>query len=964
MVLRAFVVLVSLAFAARAQAAIPDAGVADDAMPDALVIAGDATIVTGSGLVVSPTPVDFGTVPLNMPQSRSVTLANTEPLLAIDVTGFVKPNTTDCVPFSLSPDQPLTETLPGNTQRTWTASFKPQVAGTYDCTIQLLDTDGDLDVIHLIGTGGAPQLSVNPATVGFGDVATGSFVDQTVTLSNAGLATLNISAIGLMPAAPPFTLHGAPTGFPVVLAPGDSVAFDVRFSPTSVGGFGAALVVNSNDPTTPMRTIGVSGTGVAPGGGLLTMTPNPVLFGPVGVGNGAPATLTLGNTGTAELTVTAMTITGAAAAEFQFSDLADGCVGGQTCAASIPIPIGATHAVPLACTPTVVGTRLATLTVTSAAAGTKTVTLSCESTGPAIALRPAAIQFGTIRVNTTSSQPLDVHNEGNVDLHVTAVGLIGANPGDYAVAGSCVAGCTIPAGTSRPLTIEFTPTARGARTATLFVTSDDPAQANAFAALDGAGGAGVLAITVPASASIDFGQIPIAATSSPSNVTIQNQGELSLAVASAVAAPSIYTRAGQATPLTLAPGATATWPVTCSPTSATPVDGALTITSDALASAVQSVTLRCTGITSALVADPSPLGFGGVRTDRTATRSVTLTNTGAVAVTIDHVQASAPAYGVVAVGALPRTLAQNQALTVDVTFAPTAEQAYPATLTYFDGANAARATVALSGDGHVPAVSVEPTSIDFGARCVGQSEARDAVIRNDGTATVRVTSTGTSGAGFAIASGDVGAGLDLAPTQSRTVTIVGQAASGARTGALTVGTDLATDGTRTVALSIEGLASGVAVMPQAVAFADQAIGMTSLPTSVAVLNCDAAPLDLVGFAITGANASAFAVNGPATTTIAVGADAAWTVTFTPTFAGAHAASLTITTSGAPITVPLAGLGFGTDGDAGLRDLGSGGADAGVETTSYYACACRAPGDAGAVAPLVLGVLLVLRRRRR
>lgn len=960
MVLRALAVLV-LVFAARAHAALPDGGVTPDALPDAPILVGDGGVVIGSGLVVSPTPVDFGTVPLNMPQSRPVTLDNTEPLLAIDVTGFVKPNTTDCVPFSVAPDQPLPETLGGNTQRTWTAGFKPLVAGTYDCTIQVFDTDGDLDVIHLVGTGGAPQLSVNPTMVAFGNVATSAFVDQTVTLTNVGLATLSISGIGLMPGGPPFALPNAPTAFPVVLAPGDSIAFDVRFSPTAVGTFSAALVVTSNDPSTPMRMIGVSGNGVAPGGGVLTMAPSPVTFGPIGVGNSANATLTLGNAGAASLDVAGMAITGSAAADFQFSDVADGCVGGQTCLASFTINVAASHPVPLACTPSATGTRLATLTVTSAAAGTKTVTLSCDATGPVIALSPSSIQFGTIRVNTTSGQQLDIANSGNSDLHVASVTLAGANPGDYAVVGSCAAGCTIPAATSRPVSIDFTPTARGPRPATVAVASDDPSQPTTFVELDGTGGAGVLAITVPASADLDFGQIPIATTSSPSGVTIQNQGELSLTIASATAAPAIYTRAGQATPLTIAPGATATWPVTCTPTAAATVDGALTITSDALANAVQSVALHCTGTTSTLVADPSPLGFGGVRTDRTATHAVTVTNIGAVAVTIDHVAASMAVYSASPVGALPRTLQQNQSLTVDVTFAPTAEAAYPDTLRFVDGGGADLATVALSGDGHVPAYAIAPTTIDFGMRCVGQAEARDVVVSNAGTATIRITQTAITGAGFSIASGDVGLGLELAPTQSRTLTVVAQAASGNRSGSLGVVTDLTTGGAGAVALSIDGLASGVVANPSALDFPTQASGSTSDPQTVEVVNCDTAALAIDGVAITGVNAADFNVSGPASGSIAVAGNAVWSVRFAPTFPGLRSATLVIATGGAPIMVPLTGTGASIGDDGGLRADAGG---AGEDTTSYYACACRGPGDAGAVAPLALAVVLVLRRRRR
>ena len=61
------------------------------------------------------------------------------------------------------------------------------------------------------------------------------------------------------------------------------------------------------------------------------------------------------------------------------------------------------------------------------------------------------------------------------DLTITSLVFSGANPGDFSVVGAPATPFTIGAGNHIELTVRFNPPLGGARSATLTINSDDPA---------------------------------------------------------------------------------------------------------------------------------------------------------------------------------------------------------------------------------------------------------------------------------------------------------------------------------------------------------------------------------------------------------------------------------------------------------------------------------------------------------
>jgi hypothetical protein len=145
-------------------------------------------------------------------------------------------------------------------------------------------------------------------------------------LGNDGTVALDVTA--LTAASGAFARFGGSCGntLPITLAAGATCTLDYTFAPAATGAANQTLTVTAN--TTGSGTIALSGNGTQ---GVLAIAPAVVDFGSVLIGTTSAAqAVTLSNTGTGSLDVTALT---AAAAPFARS--------GGTCSASTPFALAA-----------------------------------------------------------------------------------------------------------------------------------------------------------------------------------------------------------------------------------------------------------------------------------------------------------------------------------------------------------------------------------------------------------------------------------------------------------------------------------------------------------------------------------------------------------------------------------------------------------------------------------------------
>ena len=336
-------------------------------------------------------------------------------------------------------------------------------------------------------------------SIAFGTVVVDKAHPFNLPISNVGGADLTVTNItsdlgGI--------LSMASTAFTV--APGTTRAVSLTLNPVATGEIHGTLTVESDSPISP-TVIPITATaqipepepepepGPEPQPELeptIEVTPSPITFGDVTVDQTASITVTIDNTGDADLNVANIT-----------SDL-----GGILTISSTVLTVasGTTRSITLTFTAAVEGEILGTLTVESNAPTSPTAipitatvqTLEPESQPepnpqpepeqqpepepepspepqselrPTIGVTPSSIDFGEMTVDQTTSITISIDNTGDADLDVTN---ITSDLGEILTFSSTT--FTVAAGTTHPITLTLTAIAAGEIFGTLNVESNAP----------------------------------------------------------------------------------------------------------------------------------------------------------------------------------------------------------------------------------------------------------------------------------------------------------------------------------------------------------------------------------------------------------------------------------------------------------------------------------------------------------
>lgn len=424
-------------------------------------IALSGTGIQGS-LVIAPTALDFGnTLVGSSSAEQSVTLSNSG-TASLNVTAL----SAAAAPFERTASGSCATTLPitlaAGTNCTLSYRFSPTATGAANQILTVTANAPGSGTIGLAGTGVQGNLTIAPGSVAFGNINVGSSsAEQSVTLSNTGTASLNVTTVTA--AAAPFERTASGTcaaTLPITLAAGANCTLSYRYSPTATGAASQTLTVMANAPGG--GTIALSGNGVS---GALSLTPNPVAFGNVLVGaTSSPLTATLTNTGTGTLSVTALP---APAAPFART--------GGSCAA-VPFSLNAGENCTLTYTfsPTATGAATGSVAVVSSPGGTNALQLTGTGTQGNLVL-PANVNFGAQPVGSTSNPvTVTLANSGTASLEISALSTA-ATPFARS-GGSCAAMLpfSIAPGANCTLIYTFSPTAVGPASQAISVSANAP----------------------------------------------------------------------------------------------------------------------------------------------------------------------------------------------------------------------------------------------------------------------------------------------------------------------------------------------------------------------------------------------------------------------------------------------------------------------------------------------------------
>jgi len=260
-----------------------------------------------------------------------------------------------------------------------------------------------LPVVASLGPSGGqaavgPVLSPSVLGLAFPDTATGQkSISQSITFTSSGDQAVSFQSVSITGANSGDFEESDNCVSTVVLQPKHSCTIFVIYAPTSVGSSLASLNVMDSAVGNPQQ-YGLSGAGIAP------PTPTPaVALNPAGTFNlagtttqgttAAPQNLTVSNTGTGPLHVTAIAVSGLNAGDFS--------VAGSNCLGAA-VAAGTNCSVLVTFAPQASGIRTTTLTITDDAANSpQTVTINGTSV---IAVTIVAAAGATLSASVSAGQ--------------------------------------------------------------------------------------------------------------------------------------------------------------------------------------------------------------------------------------------------------------------------------------------------------------------------------------------------------------------------------------------------------------------------------------------------------------------------------------------------------------------------------------------------------------------------------
>lgn len=471
------------------------------------------------------------------------------------------------------------------------------------------------------------------------------------------------------------------------------------------GGMGVLSgFVNSTDAADIAAYIAnpAAGDAAAP---AISLSASTLSFGSQMVGTSSAAqTITVSNTGTAALTFSAMTFSGAASADFARTG---------TCSPTGSVAAGGSCTLLVTFTPSAAGTRAATLTLSHNATGsTSAITLSGSATAAAAAasVSPTSLSFTQAVGATSAAQTVTVSNTGGAALALSSISFGGAHAAEFTtVSGTtCTAGGTVSAGSSCVLRVAFTPGATGARSATLAIAHSASGSATSVV-LSGTGTATAVPAATLSASSLTFTEQNLGTSSAAQTVTLTNTGAATLTLSSLTlsgAASADFARAGTcAAGGSVAAGSSCTVRMTFTPSAVGSRTAVLTVASNA---SNGSVTLSLSGaaVQRVISVSPAAVTLSAQVGQISAASPEVIANAGASTLSVSAVSTSAPftlGTGANACATPPFSLASGQSCNVYVAFQPTVSGTVSAELAVTSNAAASPARVTLTGQGQASA---------------------------------------------------------------------------------------------------------------------------------------------------------------------------------------------------------------------------------------------------------------------
>ena len=410
--------------------------------------------------------------------------------------------------------------------------------------------------------------------------------------------------------------------------------------------------------------------------GALSCKPGNLWFGKVMVGGSNVLSARLSNTGTSNITISSVSVTGAG---YSLSGL------------SFPMTLGPGNSAQFQVifAPLVQGRVDGSIGFTSSASSS-TLYVSLHGTGAStgvLSASPSSINFGTAGNNVTQLAALT--NTGTASVTVQQISASGSG---FAVSHAALP-WTLASGQSATFSISFTPTAGSTSSGSVSIVSN-AYDSTLSIPLTGAGASAGILSANPTSNS--FGSVQVGSSASQYQ-SVTNSGGSNVNISQANVSGSGFSISGLSLPITLTPGQSYTFSTAFSPKSSGTASGSIVIVSDASNSNL-SIALSGTATASGqLLLSPTTLDFGSITVGQNKSLTATLSASGS-SVTVSSASTSNPEFSLSGVS-FPLALAAGQSAPVSVTFTPQSSGTASGSISFSSNALTTPVVEALTGTG-------------------------------------------------------------------------------------------------------------------------------------------------------------------------------------------------------------------------------------------------------------------------
>ena len=566
----------------------------------------------------------------------------------------------------------------------------------------------------------APAISVQQTAVDFGTIDAGQTGEQTITIQNTGTASLEIT--GMESDVP--GLSFSPSTFTV--EPGGSQIVTVTLPNATEGEISGSITISSNDPDPDRakQTLSVSVIVQPPPAPAISVQQTAVDFGTIEFAQTVQRTITIRNTGTADLVITGIE-SDVSGLSFSPSTFTLAPNGSQMVTITFPSSTA--------------GTFLGNITISSNDPDRATQTLSISvivqpPPVPVIAVQQTAIDFGTVAFAQTVQQMITITNTGTAPLEITGI------ESDVSGLTFDTAMFTLAPNGSRTVTITFPSSTEGTFSGNIIISSNDPERATQTLSVSVIVQPPPVPVLAIQERTVDFGTVEVGQPVQQT-ITITNTGTAPLEITGIESDVSGLTF--DTTMFTLAPNGSQTVTVTFPSSTEGTFSGLITISSNDPERATQTLSVSVivqAAPVPAITVQESAIDFGTVAFAQPVQQMITIRNTGTAPLEITSIQSDVSG---LTFDPVMFTLSPDSSRTVTVTFPSSTEGTFSGNI-IISSNDPDRATQTLSVSVIVqaapaPVLVVGAPAIDFGSIDAEKTAQQTFTVQNTGTAPLEIT---------------------------------------------------------------------------------------------------------------------------------------------------------------------------------------------------------------------------------